>query len=102
MNVLMSAATIGGAAIGQWAEAASVVVLFAAGNALQIYAIDRTRGAVRALARLAPDEVLVKRGASEQLVTIDAVVVGEIVIVKPGGRVALDGEVIEGHTAVDE
>ena len=102
MNVLMSAAVIGGAAIGQWAEAASVVVLFAAGNALQIYAIDRTRGAVRALARLAPDEVLVKRGASEQLVPIDAVAVGEVVVVKPGGRVALDGEVVEGHTAVDE
>ena len=44
MNVLMSVATIGGAAIGEWAEAASVMVLFAAGNALQIYAIDRTRG----------------------------------------------------------
>jgi Cd2+/Zn2+-exporting ATPase len=45
MNVLISAATIGAVAIGEWAEAASVVVLFAAGNALQIYAIDRTRGA---------------------------------------------------------
>jgi Cd2+/Zn2+-exporting ATPase len=102
MNVLMSAATIGGAAIGEWAEAASVVVLFAAGNALQVYAIDRTRGAVRALARLAPDEVLVKRGASEQSIPIDAVVVGEVVVVKPGGRVALDGEIVEGRTTVDE
>src|SRR5215210_5418411 len=52
MNVLMSAATVGAVGIGQWAEAASVVVLFAAGNALQVYAIDRTRGAVRALAGL--------------------------------------------------
>ena len=58
----MSAATVGAVGIGQWAEAASVVVLFAAGNALQVYAIDRTRGAVRALARLAPDEVLVRQG----------------------------------------
>jgi Zn2+/Cd2+-exporting ATPase len=102
MNVLMSAATIGGAAIGEWAEAASVVVLFAAGNALQVYAIDRTRGAVRVLARLAPDEVLVKRGSAEHPVPVDAVAVGETVIVRPGERVALDGEVIEGHTAVDE
>src|SRR5918997_1851887 len=54
MNVLMSAATIGGAAIGEWAEAASGGVLFAAGKALEGYAIDRTRGAVRALAGLAP------------------------------------------------
>ncbi len=102
MNVLMSAATIGGAAIGEWAEAASVVVLFAAGNALQIYAVDRTRGAVRALARLSPDEVLVKRDASEHRVPIDQVAPGEVVVVKPAGRVALDGEIIEGRSAVDE
>jgi Cd2+/Zn2+-exporting ATPase len=102
MNVLMAAATIGGAAIGEWAEAASVVVLFAAGNALQVYAIDRTRGAVRALSRLAPDEVLVKEAASERAVPVRAVAVGEVVVVRPGERVALDGVVIEGASAVDE
>jgi Cd2+/Zn2+-exporting ATPase len=102
MNVLMSAAVVGAAGIGEWAEAASVVVLFAAGNALQVYAIDRTRGAVRALARLAPDEVLVKRGATELAVPIGAVGVGDVVVVRPGERVALDGEVIEGASVVDE
>jgi Cd2+/Zn2+-exporting ATPase len=102
MNVLMSAATIGAVGIGEWAEAASVVVLFAAGNALQVYAIDRTRGAVRALARLAPDEVLVRRGGSESLVGTDQVAVGETVVVRPGERMALDGEVVEGRTTVDE
>jgi Zn2+/Cd2+-exporting ATPase len=102
MNMLMSAATIGGAAIGEWAEAASVVVLFAAGNGLQIYAIDRTRGAVRALAGLAPDEVVVRREGSEQLVAAAGVAVGETVVVRPGERLAVDGEVIEGHTTMDE
>jgi Zn2+/Cd2+-exporting ATPase len=102
MNVLMSAATIGAVGIGEWAEAASVVVLFAAGNALQVYAIDRTRGAVRALARLAPDEVLVRRGGFESLVGADEVAVGETVVVRPGERLALDGEVVEGRTTVDE
>jgi Zn2+/Cd2+-exporting ATPase len=102
MNVLMSAATIGGAAIGEWAEAASVVVLFAAGNALQIYAIDRTRGTVRALARLAPEEVLVRRDGAERLVDADEVAVGETIVIRPGQRLAVDGEVIEGRTTVDE
>jgi Zn2+/Cd2+-exporting ATPase len=102
MNVLMSAAVVGAAGIGEWAEAASVVVLFAAGNALQVYAIDRTRGAVRALARLAPDEVLVKRGTTELAVPIGTVGVGDVVVVRPGERVALDGEVIEGASVVDE
>ena len=102
MNVLMSAATIGAAGIGQWAEAASVVVLFAAGNALQVYAIDRTRGAVRALGRLTPNEVLVRRGGVELLVPADEVVVGETVVVRPGERLGVDGRIIEGETTVDE
>jgi len=102
MNVLMSAATIGAVGIGQWAEAASVVVLFSAGNALQVYAVDRTRGAVRALAQLAPDEVLVRRGGSEIVVPADEVFVGEIMVVRPGERLAVDGEVVEGASAVNE
>jgi Cd2+/Zn2+-exporting ATPase len=102
MNVLMSAATVGAVAIGQWAEAASVVVLFGAGNALQVYAIDRTRGAVRALVRLAPNEVLVRRGGSEMVVLADEVEVGETVIVRPGERLAVDGRVVEGSSTVDE
>jgi Cd2+/Zn2+-exporting ATPase len=102
MNVLMSVATVGAVGIGQWAEAASVMVLFAAGNALQVYAIDRTRGAVRALAGLAPDEVLVRRGGAERVVPAAEVAVGETVVVRPGERLALDGEVVEGETTVNE
>ena len=102
MNVLMSAATVGAVGIGEWAEAASVVVLFAAGNALQVYAIDRTRGAVRALARLAPNEVLVKRGGTEVVVPAGEVEVGDTVVVRPGERLAVDGRVVEGSSAVDE
>jgi Cd2+/Zn2+-exporting ATPase len=102
MNVLMSAATVGAVGIGEWAEAASVVVLFAAGNALQVYAIDRTRGAVRALVRLAPNEVLVRRNASEMVVPADEVGVGETMIVRPGERLAVDGKIVEGSSAVDE
>jgi Cd2+/Zn2+-exporting ATPase len=103
MNVLMSAATIGAVGIGEWAEAASVVVLFAAGNALQVYAIDRTRGAVRALVKLAPNEVLVRRGGDKEVVVpAGEVGVGDTVVVRPGERLAVDGEVVEGASAVDE
>ena len=102
MNVLMSAATVGAVGIGEWAEAASVVVLFAAGNALQVYAIDRTRGAVRALVRLTPNEVLVRKGGSEVVVLAEEVEVGDTVVVRPGERLAVDGRVIEGTSATDE
>ncbi|MDQ4106236.1 MAG: cation-translocating P-type ATPase [Actinomycetota bacterium] len=102
MNVLMSAAAIGAVGIGAWGEAALVVVLFAAGNALQIFAIERTRGAVRALMRLAPDEVLVRRGGVESLVPAEEVGAEELIVVRPGERLAVDGEVVEGYTTVDE
>ncbi|HEV2743522.1 MAG TPA: cation-translocating P-type ATPase [Rubrobacter sp.] len=102
MNVLMGAATIGAAGIGEWAEAASVVVLFSAGNALQAYAVDRTRGAVRSLARLAPNEVLVRRDGGEVVVAADEVGVGEMVVVRPGERLAVDGVVVEGESAMNE
>ena len=102
MNVLMSAAAIGGVAIGEWAEAASVVVLFAAGNALQVYAVDRTRGAVRALARLTPGEVLVRRNGEDIKMPAEEVLAGDTVIVRPGERPAVDGRIIEGQTTVDE
>ncbi len=102
MNVLMSAAAIGAAGIGAWGEAALVVVLFAAGNALQTFSIDRTRGAVRGLMRLTPDEVLVRREGAERLVPADEVGARELVVVRPGERLAVDGEVLEGRTTVDE
>jgi Cd2+/Zn2+-exporting ATPase len=102
MNVLMTVAAVGAAGIGAWGEAALVVVLFAAGNALQVFAVDRTRNSVRALMRLAPDEVLVRRGGIERLVPAAEVGVGELVVVRPGERLAVDGVLVEGHTTVDE
>lgn len=102
MNVLMSAAVVGAVGIGEWAEAALVVVLFAGGNALQTYAADRTRGAVRALARITPDEVLVLRDGSRFIVPVEEVGAGEVVVVRPGERLAVDGEVVEGNSTVDE
>lgn len=102
MNVLMSTAVVGAVGIGAWGEAALVVVLFAAGGALQVYAVDRTRGAVRALARLVPEEVTVLRGGMELRAPAGEVAVGEVLVVRPGERFAVDGEVLEGRTTADE
>ena len=102
MNVLMSAAAIGAVGIGAWGEAALVISLFAAGNALQAYAVSRTRDAVRELAELVPDEVTVRRGGEELTVPASEVAAGETVVVRPGERIAVDAEVLEGATTVDE
>ncbi|MCW2924069.1 MAG: Heavy metal translocating P-type ATPase, partial [Thermoleophilia bacterium] len=102
MNVLMAAATVGAGALGQWPEAASIVLLFSLGNLLQAHAIDRTRASVEALSQLTPEAVQVRRGAALATVLVDDVVVGDLVLVRPGDRVALDGTVEEGSTTVDE
>ncbi|MDX8153384.1 cation-translocating P-type ATPase [Patulibacter brassicae] len=102
INVLMTLAVIGAVAIGAWGEASLVVILFAVSNALQVYAVGRTRGSVRALARLAPNEVLVRRDGREVEVPVEEVLVGDLVVVRPGERIGVDGEVLEGASALDE
>lgn len=102
MNVLMSAATIGAAIIGEWGEAAAVVTLFSIGNTLQVYAVERTRNAVQALAQLTPDTVLVRRGQTDETIAVTDVQVDDQIIVRPGERLAIDGRILDGSTTVDE
>lgn len=103
MNVLMAAATVGAGVLGQWPEAVAIVLLFSLGNLLQVHAIERTRASVGALADLAPSTVrmLGDDGVARD-VPVEAVRVGQRVVVRSGERVALDGVVIDGATTMDE
>lgn len=102
MNLLMSVAVIGAAAIGQWSEAAVVVFLFSLGNTLEAFTLDRARDAVRSLVELAPQEAILIHGDHEERVRVEALKVGDLVRVRPGDRIPADGEVAEGASAVDE
>lgn len=102
MNVLMTVAVIGAAAIGEWAEAATVAVLFSVGHTLQAYTMDKTRESIRALMDLAPPEARVLRGEEELTLPVEEIVKGDLVIVKPGERIAMDGRVKSGTSAVDQ
>ncbi|MEN1966645.1 heavy metal translocating P-type ATPase [Lentibacillus sp. N15] len=102
MNVLMSAAAIGAAFIGEWFEGATVVWLFALGNVLQNRSIAQTRKSIRNLMDLAPAEAWVKVGAELVKKPVEAISVSSIVIIKPGERIPLDGEVIQGETSVNQ
>ncbi len=102
MNFLMTVAVIGAAAIGEWSEGATVAFLFSLGNTLQTYTLDKTRRAVRALMELAPSEATVLAGGIEERRPVAAIVPGSVILVRPGERVALDGIVRDGHSAVDE
>lgn len=102
MNFLMTVAIIGAAAIGEWSEGAAVAFLFSFGNTLQAYTMDKTRQSIRSLMELAPPVAWVRRDHEEKRLPVEEIVVGDIVIVKPGERIAMDGVVHSGISAVNQ
>lgn len=101
-NFLMTIAAIGAVAIGEWSEGATVVFLFSLGNALQAYTLDKTRQSIRALMELAPREALVRREGQEIRLPVEEIAVGDVIIVKPGERIAMDGNVLSGFSTVNQ
>lgn len=102
INVLMAIAAVGAAILGQWGEGAAVVVLFSLGEALEGYTMDRARRSIRAVMRLAPQEAIVRDAAGERRVPVETIVTGDIVVVRPGQRVPVDGAVVSGTSALDQ
>ncbi len=102
MNVLMTIAVIGAAAIGQWQEGATVIFLFALGGWLESRSLERTRRSIRDLLAFEPEQARVRRAGAETLVPPAEVMLGETLVVRPGERVALDGVIAKGVSALDE
>lgn len=102
MNILMTIAVVGAAAIGQFEEAATVVFLFSLGNALQGYTLDKTRSSIRSLMELSPAEALVRRNGGETILPVEEIRIGDLIIVRPGERIAMDGKVVAGFSAVNQ
>ena len=102
INVLMIVAVIGAAVLGDWVEAAAVVWLFGIAQWLEGHSMARARRAIRRLMTLAPAMALVQRGDEEREMPVEDVRVGDIVIVRPGGRVPIDGQVLHGYSAIDQ
>ncbi|MBD2568685.1 heavy metal translocating P-type ATPase [Anabaena lutea] len=102
MNLLMTISVIGALILGDWFEAALVLFLFSLGTTLQVFTFGRTRNAISALMDLTPPTATVKRGNKEVTVPVESVQVGEILTIRPGQRVALDGVVVSGISAIDQ
>lgn len=102
MNVLMTAAVAGAAAIGEWSEGAAVVFLFSLGNLLQAYTIDKTRKSIRDLMDLSPREAVVRRDGAEIRLPVEEIRPGDTVIVKPGQNIPVDGKVAAGRSSVNQ
>jgi Zn2+/Cd2+-exporting ATPase len=102
INVLMVIAVAGALALGEWLEAASVVFLFALAQWLEVRTLERARQAIRALIDLAPRQALVARAGTETIVPIEDVALADVVIVRPGDKIPVDGIVRAGHSDVNE
>ena len=102
VDLLMILAALGAAFIGQWHEGSVLLFLFSLSNALQDYAVGRSRRAIRNLFAHYPELAKVKRGDKVTEVQISAIRIGDIVLIEPGERIPIDGEVIAGSTSIDE
>ena len=98
----MITAAIGAAIVGHWEEGAILLGLFSTSNALEHHALGRTQRAVRALMELSPEVATVLRDGEERVVPIEELRLGEVVLVRPGERVPVDGCVLAGETAIDQ
>lgn len=101
-DLLMVLAALGAALLGQFAEGALLLFLFSLGHALEERALDRARAAVRALADLAPKTALVRRNGAELELPVEQLTLDDVAIVRPGGRIPVDGLVVAGRSGVDQ
>jgi Zn2+/Cd2+-exporting ATPase len=108
VDFLMVVAALGAAALGDWAEGALLLFLFSLGHGLEHFAMERARHAVEALGELMPRSARVRRtpasgsGALEQELPVGEVERGDVVIVRPGERLPVDGRLLAGQSAVDQ
>lgn len=102
IDALVTIAVIGAWFIGEYWEAAAVTYLFMIGNYLESRTIERTKSAIQALLKLAPDTATVRRSGKEVTINPEEVLPGELVIVKPGEKISIDGTIVEGSAYINQ
>lgn len=102
IDFLMLAAAFGAAAIGEWEEGALLLFLFTLSGALEEFAMDRTRKAIAGLIDLRPETAHLRRDGELVEIAVEELKVGDIVLVRPGERLPVDGQVIGGNSSVDQ
>ena len=102
IDFLMVVAAVGAAVVGEWPEGALLLFLFSLGHSLEHAAMDRARGAIAALGKLTPKSARVRRDGRERELPVDEVQRGDIVVVRPGERIPVDGELVGGASSVDQ
>ena len=100
-NFLMTVATVGAFGIGEFPEAVAVMLFYQVGELFQSYAVDKSRKSIASLMDIRPDYANIEKDGKVLKVDPDDVKIGDIIIIKPGEKVPLDGIVIEGNTSID-
>jgi Cd2+/Zn2+-exporting ATPase len=101
-DILMIAAALGAAFLGEFAEGALLLFLFSLGHAMERRVLDQARNAIHALSELAPKTALVKRQGQEVEIPVDEIKLEDMVLIRPGTRIPVDGIVTKGSSAVDQ
>lgn len=102
IHVLMLVAVTGALVLGDWAEAATVIWLFAVSQWLEVHTMERARRAIRGVMTLAPSEARVRHGDHEHVTAVESVLPGAVIIVAPGQKVPLDGVILAGASDVNQ
>ncbi len=102
VDLLMVLAAVGAALVDQWHEGAILLFLFSLSNVLQAYAIGRSRQAIRGLLKLYPSEAKVRHNGQIEVMKIEQINVGDVVLIEPGERIPVDGLIVNGRSAVDQ
>ncbi|WP_227352824.1 heavy metal translocating P-type ATPase [Haladaptatus salinisoli] len=102
IDLLMAAGIVGAIAVGLYFEAATLAVLFSVAELLERFSMDRARNSLRELVDLSPDTATVRRDGDEETVPVEEVRVGDTVVVRPGEKIPVDGDVREGTSSVNQ
>ena len=102
VDLLMVLAALGAAYVGAPLEGATLLFLFSFSNVLQEYAIERTRKAIKSLMKLRPDKALTRRDGATVMLPVEQLVIGDIVLVRPGEAIPLDSVIVEGSSAINQ
>jgi Cd2+/Zn2+-exporting ATPase len=102
INLLMSIAALGAIWLGEYLEGATVIFLFAIGEALEGYTADRARDSIRGLMALKPTQATRIRNGNEQVVPVGVLEIGDVLLVRPGDNISMDGEILTGISSVNQ
>lgn len=100
-NFLMAVATLGAFAIGEYPEAVAVMLFYQVGELFQDYAVDKSRKSIASLMDIRPDYANIYTDGDIERVNPNEVKIGDIIVIKPGEKIPLDGRIIEGNTTID-